>query len=754
MCVLAAATFLFGCTLAHAQRPMPHLAFVYPAGGQQGTTVTVAVGGQNLAGASVAYISGGAIAGKVVGYERPLTQRELNDLREKAQQLQDKRTAARADTTKPPFTAEDEKLAAEIRQQIATRGNRQAPPALAETVTLEITLAADAAPGERELRLKTSAGLSNPIVFCVGQLPEVGEAVVTATSTRTTRKNVLDARSGRPVTLRELTLPTVVNGQIMPGEVDGFRFNARKGQRLAVVASARALLPYLADAVPGWFQATLALYDATGRELAYEDDFRFNPDPVLLCEIPVDGVYTVEVKDAIYRGREDFVYRLAVGELPFVTSVFPLGASTTGPATFDVAGWNLASDHLELETKDKRPGTFLLSVRNQNLLSNPVRFALDTMPECLASEPNDSPENATLIVPPMMINGRIERAGDADLFRFQGTAGSEIVAEVVARRLGSPLDSLLTLLDAAGRQLALNDDHDDKGSGMLTHHADSRISLKLPADGTYTVRLADAQHHGGADYGYRLRISAPRPDFELRVTPATINVRAGATIPLTVYALRRDGFAGDITLGLRDAPRGFVLGGARIPGNADHVQLTLTAPSTPRDEPYDLTVVGIATIGTKTFAHAAVPAEDLMQAFAYRHLVPAKELKVCVTGRGTTPRVVAPSSLQLPVGGTARLRVSTSAARSAGRVVLELVDPPDGIAVQQCSTSGDVVEVVLSAQAAKAKLGLRGNLLFNAYTERPAPGAKTGADARPQRQLLGVVPAVPFEIVATSEPVG
>ena len=31
------------------------------------------------------------------------------------------------------------------------------------------------------------------------------------------------------------------------------------------------------------------------------------------------------INDAIYRGREDFVYRVTVGELPFVTSIFPLG---------------------------------------------------------------------------------------------------------------------------------------------------------------------------------------------------------------------------------------------------------------------------------------------------------------------------------------------------------------------------------------------------------------------------------------------
>ena len=33
----------------------------------------------------------------------------------------------------------------------------------------------------------------------------------------------------------------------------------------------------------------------------------------------------MEIKDALYRGREDFVYRITIGELPFVTGIFPLG---------------------------------------------------------------------------------------------------------------------------------------------------------------------------------------------------------------------------------------------------------------------------------------------------------------------------------------------------------------------------------------------------------------------------------------------
>ena len=83
----------------------------------------------------------------------------------------------------------------------------------------------------------------------------------------------------------------------MPGEVDRYRFQARKGQRLVVVVSARELMPYLADAVPGWFQAAVAIRDSRGDELAYDDHYRFHPDPVLYCRIPKDGPYVLEIHD-------------------------------------------------------------------------------------------------------------------------------------------------------------------------------------------------------------------------------------------------------------------------------------------------------------------------------------------------------------------------------------------------------------------------------------------------------------------------
>ncbi len=735
-----------------AQRPAPHIGFVYPAGGQKGTTLAVSIGGQNLSGDVTAYFTSTGVTAKFASYERPLTGKETQELRDELQKLQEKRTEARADATKPAFTVADEQRVAEIRDQLAKRANRTANPVIAETVTLDLTLAADAVPGACELRLKTVGGLSNPMLFCIGQLPEFAEKVATVTSEPAAGQNTAQApRTSRAHTNLPITLPATVNGQILPGEVDRFHFAARAGQRLVAVVSARELIPYLADAVPGWFQATLALRDATGRELAYDDDYRFNPDPVLAYTIPTTGDYTIEIKDAIYRGREDFVYRIAIGELPFVTSIFPLGGTRGQRTTFAVSGWNLPVDHLAMETKEKMPGTFLLSVRNGEVLSNSVRFVLDAQPDCPEVEPDDRPENAQPLTLPAIVNGRIERSGDVDVFRFEGKSGGEIVAEVFARRLGSPLDSVLKLTDASGKQLALNDDFDDKAAGLLTHQADSRISFKLPADGIYFLTLADAQNQGGPEYAYRLHVHAPQPDFELRVTPSGVNVRAGASTPLTVYALRRDGFNGEIELSLREAPWGFTLAGAKIPAGQDKVQVTLTAPFGSQDELFDLTLAGVATIGGKPVARLAVPAEDMMQAFAYRHLVPASEFKVAVNGRGAPFRVLSKTPVQLVPGRTIHVQIATPAARAVGNVEFELGEPPEGVTVLKSSGSGGTIDVVLACDAAKIKPGLHGNLLLNGFSQRTNPNAK-GAGARTQRVPLGTVPAIPFEVVAAPEP--
>jgi hypothetical protein len=376
---------------------------------------------------------------------------------------------------------------------------------------------------------------------------------------------------------------------------------------------------------------------------------------------------------------------------------------------------------------------------------------VDTLPEAFEKEPNNSPAAAQRVKLPIIMNGRIDQPGDWDVFRFQGRAGEAIVAEVYARRLDSPLDSVLKLTDAKGTQLAFNDDYDDPGAGLETHHADSRILTTLPATGTYYLSLGDAQQKGGPEYAYRLRIGAPRPDFDLRVTPSSINVSGGLTVPITVHALRKDGFSGDIALVLKGAPKGFTLIGGLLPAGRDEVRLTLTVPPQPQPEPLNLSLEGRATIQGHEVTRLAVPADDMMQAFAYWHLVPASDLKVAVR-RGAMLRVpitiAGAQPLEIPAGGTARFQVHVPPlpANFAPKVQYELSEPPEGIALRGASPGKDGTEIVLQCDAAKAKPGLKGNLIVNISAERVAP-ANGKAPANRQRVSLGTLPAVPFEIV-------
>src|SRR5262249_49313556 len=290
-------------------------------------------------------------------------------------------------------------------QKMATVIRRPVAPQIIERVRVEIKIAANAAPGAREIRLGTALGLTNPLAFYVGQLTEYARPPAAPVDELPIRGGAGDAPAGPT----NITLPATVNGQIRSGTVDKYRFQAIKGQHLVFSAAARQLIPYISDAVPGWFQATLTLYDGKGREVSYAGNYTFHQDPVIYYEVPQEGEYRLEIKDSIYRGREDFVYRLTLGELPFVTGIFPLGAKGGAKTKFEVTGWNLP------KTKWKSPPPS-------------VTFVRDTLPEAMEKEPNNLPRNAQKLKLPVIVNGRIQQPGDSDIFRFEGRAGEEIVA--------------------------------------------------------------------------------------------------------------------------------------------------------------------------------------------------------------------------------------------------------------------------------------------------------------------------------------
>lgn len=610
-------------------QPRPYLGFVYPAGGQRGTTFHVKLGGQNLDQIHEVLVTGTGVSGRILQYFKPLNPQEMQLLNEQLRELK-QGASEMPEQDRQIIIAHIEKRKREYCNQPQSR-------ALASLIFVEMTIEIDALPGPRELRIRTSRGLSNPMVFHIGQLPEVCRKPMLTSRSQVLGKEEAALRN-RPAAEAEsqIAVPCIMNGQVAPGEVNRYCFLARKGQHLVISVLARQLIPYVADAVPGWFQPVLTVHDSHGKEAAYADDYFFKPDPAIVFPAPEDGEYVLSIHDSLFRGREDFVYRITIGELPFVTSIFPLGGRVGEPTCVEMKGWNLESATMAPPGPNAGPGIYSIAANKGGYISNRVPFALDTLPEMVEREPNNSPSHAQPLELPRIINGRVDKPDDWDVFAFSGKDGEVIVAEVWARRLDSPLDSVLQLTDSAGRLLASSDDVEDPGFGAVTHHADSYFMAKLPADGVYYLRLGDTTRCGGEEYAYRLRVSAPRPDFALRVLPSSLTLRSGRMAPVRIQSIRKDGFYGPIRIALTNSP-GFSASPVTLFGATEVGQLTVRTDRPATDQPVCLTIVGTAKIGGQEVSREAAPAEDRMQAFLWRHLVPATELTALVFDPSVQP---------------------------------------------------------------------------------------------------------------------
>ncbi len=745
----------------------PHLAYAYPAGCERGTSCEITLGGQYLKDADELFLSGDGVKIEILGWYRPMDRGEfinLNRILSEAEVVltaQINREGGKAPTAAEiaefAGVTEDQLREMDIYRQRERDPKRQPNDQLEETVRIRMTVDADAKLGKRELRLIDGVMISNPLWLHVGRWREVRESPPSAL-----------VKVGPVIDEVVETLPSVINGQIMPGQTDRFAIDARQGMKLVIAADAREVIPYLADAVPGWFQAVLRLTDATGKEVTYSDSFHFRQDPVIYFEVPEDGRYIVEIRDSLHRGREDFVYRLTIGEIPFVTGVFPLGAAVDSEQTVQIRGWNLSQERITVSTMSRQKYRPVLRCRSMQSNGMSVEFPLqiDFWSEVFDQEPNNTPAQSQTISTPKTINGRINYPGDVDVFRIEG--GGRLIAEVSARRLGSPLDSMLRLLDAEGNEIAFNDDFTDITQAMQTHHADSHLTAVLAGNREHYLHVSNAQHDGGSDFTYRLSLHSPQPDYELRVTPSNIVARPGQIVPIDVFVMRKDGFTDDVELSLIDAPDGFQLGGNIVPGSVDRVPMTLTVASLsseyPKGKPIELEMQGSSQKGRRSRAivRPAVPAENMMQAFIWHHLVPVENWNVVVDGNRVGSLPFAPVGLES--GGTASA-VTLSLKEKAFIPILpdsknfdptimfvEVADPLDGIAatVVKTRTGGFAMAIEIKneglAPEKTIKPGQRGNLLLNVYKETLAKPTEENPAPTPRRISYGYLPAIPYEM--------
>ncbi|HWA99527.1 MAG TPA: PPC domain-containing protein [Pirellulales bacterium] len=104
------------------------------------------------------------------------------------------------------------------------------------------------------------------------------------------------------------TAPQAVNGILnKPGDVDCFKFKAKKGQQFDVSVFARSQRSPV--------DSVLSVRNSKGSAIAGSDDVGNSPDSSLRLNVPADDEYTVVVKDMLDRGGDDFVYRVEISEV-------------------------------------------------------------------------------------------------------------------------------------------------------------------------------------------------------------------------------------------------------------------------------------------------------------------------------------------------------------------------------------------------------------------------------------------------------
>ena len=161
----------------------------------------------------------------------------------------------------------------------------------------------------------------------------------------------------------------------------------------------------------------------------------------------------------------------------------------------------IGDTQMELEVtvvEGAEPGDATLTVVSPTGESLPHKLLIGSVhPLVTDNEPNDGFQQAQPIQIPQVVDGQIHGDKNVDVFSFDIANPHSVTIDVLARRHGSGLDSLLTLFDHRGNTVAVNDDHDGT--------ADSHITAEL-AVGKYFISLQDAHDHGGPAHPYRLAI--------------------------------------------------------------------------------------------------------------------------------------------------------------------------------------------------------------------------------------------------------
>ncbi len=379
----------------------PFITNIAPLGAQRGTTVTMTIEGANLTGASEVLWNKPGLTSKLIF--NAATQREMPKLAE-----------------------------GQTGQLVIDKLTRN-------KLTIETAIAADAAPGIYNYRIKTAMGTTNLGSFVVTGLPDVAEKEM--------NDALLDAQM--------ISLPASIGGAMgKAGDNDYFKFKVEKGQTL--------VFQILAAAFGSRLDSVLTLLDDKGKSLASNDSGNGGADSLLGYTFFAAGEYVIRITEfekqkPVGMGMG---YRLNISESPYIASVFPMGLQQGTTTEIEAAGFNLGNERkFKLTAKPQASWDEVLLfkptlAKGEALaaLRIPIGRDLEVME---TTETHNSLATAQTLAIPSTVNGNIQnlktKTSEEDFYKFTAKKGQTIIFEVAAQRFGSSLDSVIEIVDATGQ---------------------------------------------------------------------------------------------------------------------------------------------------------------------------------------------------------------------------------------------------------------------------------------------------------------
>lgn len=602
----------------------PFASYIFPAGGQIGSTVHARVGGCYFHGAAGFEMLG-------PGVSAPARVIETNTI-----------------WFEGPLIV-----------QPASQRSEDYPRDHAATLRIE----PNALPGPRHWRVWTSQGATPAMKFIVGELPEVIETEM----------------NGEPLPVA-VALPVTINGRIFPREdVDVWEFSARAGQPLTLALAAQSFGSPL--------QARLAVFDAAGRVLQ-ETIATQRGDPTLHFTAPAAGTYRVRVDDVNGGGLQNYIYRLTLTDRPALTRVFPLGGKRGATTTLELSGHALPVKSVSVQLPTTGSGAAAVPLAANEKFFATALLELDDLPEKIHSGSIDSfttPANLNgRIASPGATNAWRFTAKKGDALELTLTAprlGSSLTPVLAITDAAGQSVTRAEAAPGEPSDLALN--FKAPADGEFTIHVSDRFVSRGGPEFAYRLRVAppatapDFQLTFASD-----ALTVIREAVDGEAAAPGKPKRTGKQQPgkLKINVLATGGFRGDIELEVVGLPPGVTVSGNKIAGGRNTAELNFTAEATAKIAATHLLVRGTATLGgervTRTATLPAPRGEAALDSVLLAIALPTpfkftSDFLMNIVPRGSTYR----RPYQLERGGFAGPLVAKLADRQ-GRHLQGVTAPP------------------------------------------------------------------------------